>query len=148
MTFDRYFGQAKRRLRDDVTAFLASKRGDVSRLRPWGPDVLQRLRTFTLKGKMIRGGLVALGCDMAGGRAGAAAVRAGTALELIQSGLLIHDDIMDRDARRRGAPSIHEQYTLLAESPGTPEAAHFGTSMAICAGEISIFLAFEALAGL
>jgi len=148
MTFDRYFGQAKKRLRDDVTAFLASKRCDVSRLRPWGPDVLRRLRTFTLKGKMIRGGLVALGCEMAGGRAGAAAVRAGTALELIQSGLLIHDDIMDRDSRRRGGPSIHEQYARLAPAAGGSGDAHFGTSMAICAGEIAIFLAFEAMAGL
>jgi geranylgeranyl diphosphate synthase type I len=97
---------------------------------------------------MIRGGLVSLGCEMAGGRITPAAVRAGTAFELIQSGLLIHDDIMDRDARRRGAPSIHEQYALLAEGPGRADAAHFGTSMAICAGEIAIFLAFEAMAGL
>ena len=104
MTFDAYFRPVRKRLSDDVTAFLAAKRADVAGLRPWGPDVLERLRTFTRKGKMIRGVLVALGCEMAGGRAGAAAVRAGTAFELIQSGLLIHDDIMDRDARRRGGP--------------------------------------------
>ncbi len=148
MTFDTYFGLAKKRLRDDVTAFLASKRADVAGLRPWGPDVLERLRIFTRKGKMIRGGLVALGCEMAGGRAGAAAVRAGTAFELIQSGLLIHDDIMDRDPRRRGGPSIHEQYARMAPVPGGSGEAHFGMSMAICAGEIAIFLAFEAMAGL
>ena len=148
MTFDAYFRLAKKRLGGDVTAFLAAKRDDVAGLRPWGPDVLERLRTFTRKGKMIRGGLVALGCEMAGGRAGAAAVRAGTAFELIQSGLLIHDDIMDRDARRRGGPSIHEQYARLAPVSGGGGDAHFGTSMAICAGEIAIFLAFEAMAGL
>ncbi len=148
MTFEAYFRLAKKYLGRDVTAFLASKRDDVAGLRPWGPDVLERLRTFTRKGKMIRGGLVALGCEMAGGRAGAAAVRAGTAFELIQSGLLIHDDIMDRDARRRGGPSIHEQYARLAPVSGGSENAHFGTSMAICAGEIAIFLAFEAMAGL
>jgi geranylgeranyl diphosphate synthase type I len=148
VTFAGYFGLAKKRLERDVTAFLASKREDVAGLRPWGPDVLERLRTFTRKGKMIRGGLVALGCEMAGGRAGAAAVRAGTAFELIQSGLLIHDDIMDRDARRRGGPSIHEQYARLAPVSRRSDDAHFGTSMAICAGEIAIFLAFEAMAGL
>ncbi|MCX6569528.1 MAG: polyprenyl synthetase family protein [Candidatus Aminicenantes bacterium] len=148
MTFDRYFQRTKKLLRDDLDEFLSAKRKDMAGLKPRGTDVLSRLAEFTRKGKMIRGGLVLLGSEMAGGRIPRAAVRAGTAFELIQSGLLIHDDIMDKDARRRGAPSVHEQYALLAESPGTPEAAHFGTSMAICAGEISIFLAFEALAGL
>ena len=148
MTFDSYFRRTKKRLLDDLDEFLTAKRKDMAGLKPRGTDVLRRLAEFTRKGKMIRGGLVSLGSEMAGGRISRAAVRAGTAFELIQSGLLIHDDIMDKDARRRGAPSVHEQYALLAESPETPEAAHFGTSMAICAGEISIFLAFEALAGL
>lgn len=148
MTFESYFAGARRGLERDLEAFLAAKRRDVARLRPWGRDVLDRLGAFTRAGKMVRGVLVALGCEMAGGRAGAAAVRAGTALELIQSGLLIHDDIMDRDPRRRGGPSVHEQYSLLAPEPGGAEAAHYGTSLAICAGEIAIFLAFEAVAGL
>ncbi len=148
MTFEAYFDRARTRLCGDLAAFLASKSGEVARLRPWGRDVLSRLGTFTRKGKMIRGGLVALGYDMAGGRAGAAAVRAGTAFELIQSGLLIHDDIIDRDPRRRGGPSVHEQYARRAPGPGRDAASHFGTSMAICAGEIAIFLAFEAVAGL
>jgi len=148
MTFTAYFGRTRRRLRDDLGHFLAAKRKDFAPLEPWGRDVLRRLESFTRKGKMVRGGLVALGCEMAAGRIAPAAVRAGTAIELIQSGLLIHDDIMDRDSRRRGAPSIHEQYACLAEEPGGPGAAHYGTSLAICAGEIAIFLAFEAMAGL
>ncbi|HUT08776.1 MAG TPA: polyprenyl synthetase family protein [Candidatus Latescibacteria bacterium] len=148
MTFEGYFQRTKRRLLADLDEFLSAKGKDMAGLKSRGTDVLRRLAEFTRKGKMIRGGLVLLGSEMAGGRISRAAVRAGTAFELIQSGLLIHDDIMDRDARRRGAPSIHEQYARLAERPGTLEAAHFGTSMAICAGEISIFLAFEALAGL
>ncbi len=149
MTAPAFFEGAGVRLRRDLAAFLADKRPAMGAFRPWGGDVLRRLGRFTAGGKMIRGGLVALGCDMAGGRAaGAAAVRAGTAIELIQSGLLIHDDIMDRDPRRRGGPSIHEQYARLAPDPEGAEAAHFGTSLAICAGEIAIFLAFEAVAGL
>jgi geranylgeranyl diphosphate synthase type I len=148
MTYTAYFGRTRRRLLEDLDRFLAAKRKDLAPLRPWGRDVIRRLATFTRKGKMIRGGLVALGCEMASGRVAPSAVRAGTAMELIQSGLLIHDDIMDRDARRRGAPSIHEQYARLAEEPGGPAAAHYGTSLAICAGDIAIFLAFEAMAGL
>jgi geranylgeranyl diphosphate synthase type I len=148
MTFESYVGRVRPRLERDLRAFLEAKRKDVARLRPWGPDVLGRLDAFTRKGKMIRGVLVALGCEMAGSRSGAAAIRAGTALELIQSGLLIHDDIMDRDPRRRGGPSVHEQYARLAPEAGGPGASHYGTSLAICAGEIAIFLAFEAVAAL
>jgi geranylgeranyl diphosphate synthase type I len=148
MTFEAYFGRTGRRLREDLGRFLASKRKPFAPLGPWGRDVLRRLETFTRKGKMIRGGLVSLGCEMACGRAAAAAVRAGTAIELVQSGLLIHDDIMDRDDRRRGGPSVHVQYARLAEEPDGPGAAHYGMSLAVCAGEIAIFLGFEAMAGL
>lgn len=147
MTFAAYFDRVRARLLDDLSAFAAAKGGDAARLRPWGPDALRRLVAFTRKGKLIRGGLVSLGCEMAGGRAGRAALRAGTAFELIQSGLLIHDDIIDRDPLRRGGPSVHEQYARRAPGPGA-EAAHFGTSLAICAGDFAIFLAFEAMAGL
>jgi geranylgeranyl diphosphate synthase type I len=147
MTFSGYVAAARARLVADLDEFLAAKREELSGVRPWGGDVVRRLARFTRKGKMIRGGLVSLGCDMACGRTCRAAIRAGTAFELIQSGLLIHDDIMDRDARRRGAPSVHEQYSRLAARRGLDDPARVGTSMAVCAGEIAIFLAFEALAG-
>ncbi len=148
MTSDRYFRNTKKRLLEDLDRFLSAKRGEMSRLKPWGNDVIRRLKRFTGKGKMIRGGLVCLGYEMAGRRLAGSAVRAGTALELIQSALLIHDDIMDKDVRRRGEPAVHEQYARLAEGSDLEGASHFGLSMGICAGEIAIFLAFEALAGL
>lgn len=148
MTYERYFRRTRRLILSDLDAFLRSRRSVMARVRPWGPDVLRRLSAFTRKGKLIRGGLVILGFEMAGRRLTRSAVRAGTALELMQSALLIHDDIMDRDALRRGAPSLHRQYALWAEKRGLSEADHFGVSMGICAGEVAIFLAFEGLAGL
>jgi geranylgeranyl diphosphate synthase, type I len=148
MTFEAYFERTRTRLLRFLDGFLESKKAEMARPEPWGKDVVRRLDGFTRKGKLIRGGLVCLGCEMAGRRISEDAVRTGAALELIQSALLIHDDIMDRDAQRRGAPSLHRQYALLAEKEGLPDADHFGVSMGICAGEIAIFLAFEALAGL
>jgi len=148
MTFGSYFRGTRKRLLKLLDAFLESKKADWAGLRPWGRDVPGRLAEFTGKGKLIRGGLVCLGCQMASGRLSADAVRAGAALELIQSALLIHDDIMDRDLRRRGAPSLHRQYAMMAEREGLSEPHHFGVSMGICAGEIAIFLAFEVLSGL
>lgn len=148
MTYETYFRGARRRLLADLQAFLSRKRDELAFLRPWGSDVLRRLSEFSRKGKLIRGGLVCLGYEMTGRRLSGTAVRAGTALELMQSGLLIHDDIMDLDAFRRGAPALHRQYASLAAKDDIADPDHFGISMGICAGEIAIFLAFEALAGL
>jgi geranylgeranyl diphosphate synthase type I len=105
---------------------------------------------------MIRGGLVILASSLAGTHKGAApmkdAVRAASALELVQAFLLIHDDIMDQDYVRRGKPSLFAQYgRLLAKEPGThaPEdERRFGEAMGICAGDVSMLLAFELLATL
>jgi geranylgeranyl diphosphate synthase type I len=148
MTFETYFAGTRKKLLRFLDGFLEAKSPEMARLDPWGEDVVRRLSEFTRKGKLIRGGLVCLGCEMAARRVSADAVRAGVSLELIQSVLLIHDDIMDRDLQRRGSPSLHRQYALLAEEEGLPDPGHFGVSMGICAGEIAIFLAFEALAGL
>ena len=148
MTDQAYFRRTRRLILRDLDRFLDEKKRTMSAVRPWGPDVLKRLADFTKKGKLIRGGLVCLGFEMGGRPLTRTAVRAGTALELMQSALLIHDDIMDKDALRRGAPALHRQYAGLAGREGVSDADHFGVSMGICAGEIAIFLAFEALAGL
>ena len=148
MTHETYFRGTRERLLADLDEFLSRKRERLAALRPWGSDVLSRLAEFSRKGKLLRGGLVCLGYEMTGRRLSRAAVRAGTALELMQSALLIHDDIMDLDAFRRGAPALHRQYAEMGERESVVDPDHFGISMGICAGEIAIFLAFEALAGL
>ncbi len=58
------------------------------------------------------------------------------ALELFQSFALIHDDIIDEDTTRRGAPSVHEHFRINASK-------HFGTSMAILAGDLALAWADE-----
>jgi geranylgeranyl diphosphate synthase type I len=55
---------------------------------------------------------------------------AATAIEVIQTFTLIHDDIMDDDALRRGVPAVHEEYDL---------------STAILAGDTLYSKAFEFL---
>jgi geranylgeranyl diphosphate synthase type I len=69
------------------------------------------------------------------------------AYELIHSSLLVHDDIMDRDRLRRGAPTVFHQYEELGEREGIAEPGHFGASLGICAGDVGFFLAFELLSG-
>lgn len=143
-----YFERRKRLLTAFLDGFLAGKAAEVAGIRPWGLDVVGRLAAFATAGKMLRGGLVSLGWEAAGRRPGSDVLRAGAAMELVQSALLIHDDIMDDDGWRRGGLSFHRQYARLAERRRLAGPARFGEGMGICAGEIALFLAFEALAGL
>ena len=59
---------------------------------------------------MIRGGLAGLGQGLFSGNVDAEADKLGAVMELFQSALLIHDDIMDRDLLRRGKPAMHVQF--------------------------------------
>lgn len=62
------------------------------------------IRTLNAGGKRMRPMLVLL---CAGPEAGAAAVRAGIAVELIHMASLVHDDVLDRAPLRRGLPTVY-----------------------------------------
>jgi len=78
-------------------------------------------------GKKIRPTLALLSCQAVGGEI-EDAINVATAIELIHTFSLIHDDIMDKDEMRRGEPSVHILW---------------GESMAILAGDILFSKAFE-----
>jgi geranylgeranyl pyrophosphate synthase len=80
-------------------------------------------------GKRLRPKLIALACEAAGGRA-RDAVFAGAAFELLHVSSLVHDDIMDESATRRGRPTV---------------VARYGSSVAILAGDALVALAFRSL---
>lgn len=83
-------------------------------------------------GKAIRPALVLAAATALGGpRAGATAVRAAVAVELIHNFTLLHDDVMDRDATRRHRPTA---WTV------------FGDADAILAGDALQALALRLLA--
>lgn len=120
----------------------------LSRVNSWGPDLIERLYQFAASGKLIRGSLVCASAQAFGSEPGPAAYRVGAVMELIQSFLLIHDDIMDQDAIRRGAPAVYEQYRLQGHTDEYSNTARYGESMGICAGDVAVLLAFEAISTL
>ena len=89
-----------------------------------------------------------LGAALVDGAVPDDAVKAGAAIELFQSALLVHDDIMDRDETRRGDASVYMQYAGDAKRNGIRDALHIGESLGICAGDIAFFVAFEILSNL
>lgn len=102
-----YAGKTDKKLITLMQAFIASCKG----------------------GKRIRGVLVRLGYELAGGSE-SEIVKIGSAYEILHSSILIHDDIMDQSPQRRGKPSV---YKALGGN-------HYGVSQAICLADFGFFL--------
>ncbi|MGA1792791.1 MAG: polyprenyl synthetase family protein [Thermoplasmatota archaeon] len=102
-------------------------------------DIIGSIKEFTMRdAKRVRAILAVMGYRAAGGKDIERARKAAIALELIQSMLLIHDDIIDRSHTRRGKPSLHVHYSNLHGSMiYRGEAGSFGTNMAIIAGDLA-----------
>ncbi|MFD9303382.1 polyprenyl synthetase family protein [Streptomyces sp. NPDC060048] len=114
-------------------------------------DVAQRLAAYTLGGgSRIRPRFLWWAMRACGGTdpQAPAALRIAAALELIQSCALIHDDVMDRSAVRRGRPSFHAQIAL--QYPATAResgASAFAQSTAVLAGDLALSWADDLVAG-
>lgn len=110
---------------------------------PWANDVSERVFTLSKGGKLLRGGLVILGAQIAGKKVTKQTLRLAALMELLHTGLLIHDDIIDEDSIRRGDVSIHAQYELFAEERKMHHAGHVGVGLGICVGNILFFFVYE-----
>ena len=116
-------------------------------------DLPALLGSLASSGKRIRPTMCYWGWLAGGGqdRDGSFAhvVLAGTALELLHVFALIHDDVMDESASRRGQPSIHTlaaQLHLLSRARGS--AQRFGESIAVLVGDLAHAEADYLVAGL
>lgn len=128
-----------------MTTFLDRKAKEYKQVNRLVGDALSRLKKFSTQGKLLRGALVLFAYTLEKNKNITPVLPVAAAIELAHSGLLIHDDIMDRDQLRRGKPNIHTQYQAQAEKKKQHNAAHFGISQAICLGDICFFLANELL---
>ncbi len=66
-------------------------------------------------------------------------------IEFLQSYLLGHDDIMDRDDVRRGGPSLHAWFRERCREGLLGDCGHYGVSMGILAGDYLEALAVSSL---
>ena len=113
-------------------------------------EPVERLRRFALDGgKRLRPGFCRLGHLAAGGDGtGPAVVDAGAALELLHVFALVHDDVMDGSAVRRGGPTVHVHFDRRhRDEDWAGEARRFGEGMAVLVGDLAVVLADTLLAG-
>ncbi len=138
-------GYYKLKVEEYLAEFFREKERDLEH---WSSrEACEILREYTLRGgKRIRAILMIVGYKMMGGEMEEDIIRASTALELIQSYLLIHDDIMDESDLRRGKDTVHKIYEkkhLKNGFAGRP--VKFGESMAIILGDLADAYAMEIL---
>ncbi len=70
-----------------------------------------------------------------------------SALELMHTFALVHDDVMDGSATRRGAPTAHRIFATEHTGAGhLGDADHFGSSSAILVGDLCLIWADQLLA--
>ncbi len=110
------------------------------------PDLavmFDEVRDFTLAGgKRLRPAFCHWGAVGAGYEPDPALLDACTALELLHAFALIHDDVMDGSATRRGRPSVHTRFTGEHEAGGWQgEARRCAEGLAILAGDLAFVLA-------
>lgn len=130
-----------------LEAFFHEKVAEAARISPGAEELIRVLREFTLRGgKRLRAALVYYGYRCFSDRESEAVWNVATCLELIQSFLLIHDDVIDEDDTRRGSRTVHRHYhDLHRERYHRRDPQHFGESMAILCGDLALALANEIL---
>jgi geranylgeranyl diphosphate synthase type II len=89
-----------------------------------GPHLYDPIRTFTRRqGKGLRPGLCLAACEAFGGSIDDALPTA-AAVELLHAAFLVHDDIEDGSAHRRGDSTVHVEH-------GVPIAINVGDGLAV-----------------
>ncbi|MFD7300466.1 polyprenyl synthetase family protein [Streptomyces pharetrae] len=114
-------------------------------------DLAERVARFTREGgKRTRARLVwwsLRACGASDPASAVAALRIGAALELLQTCALVHDDVMDGAALRRGRPALHADVRAQYAGHAPPARVdRLGESAAILAGDLALAWADDLVA--
>lgn len=101
-------------------------------------ELWHRLRNATSGGKRLRPRLLLTTYLHLGGCPLEPAVEMATATELLHTALLLHDDVIDGDLKRRGAPNLVGAFAEAAIRTGLPQptSRRWGESAAILGGDL------------
>lgn len=136
-------------LRATLDGFLADKAAETVALAPVLAEVTDEISALVAAGgKRLRPAFVCWGHRATGAPHDAAVLRPAAAVELLHTFALLHDDVMDRSATRRGRASA---YAALANAHTRQrrlgDAEWFGCSAAILAGDLTFVWADELFDG-
>ena len=145
-----FYGESSRRIKDKISAYNEDlKKEENPLLRPFFYD----LADLNSGGKLLRGVFVNLGYKFARELAGdndfdiSKSDGLSMAFEMFQTGVLIHDDIIDHADLRRGKATIHKRYEkAIKEREMRDRAGDTPKSAAICTGDLGLYLANNIIA--
>ncbi|WP_445170682.1 bifunctional (2E,6E)-farnesyl/geranyl diphosphate synthase [Mycolicibacterium sp. Dal123E01] len=138
---------------DQLREYLAGRRADAAYIGTDYDGLIAALEDFVLRGgKRVRPAFAYWGYRAVtaepDARVDDGILLLFSALELLHACALVHDDVIDDSATRRGMPTAHVHFTELHRSRGwrgSPE--QFGRSAAILAGDLSLVWADDIVAG-
>jgi len=123
---------------------LAAHTRAATEFDPLYGELLEHLRQFLARGgKRLRPYLMYLSFCGSGApdKASAGLIRASVSQELYHNAWLIHDDLIDRDLVRYGAPNIAGRYRTKFAQARVAGGRHLADSLALIAGDINATLA-------
>ena len=108
---------------------------------------LEFFKNLNSDGKLVRGTLVNLGYNLLKEDKDYSNNLA-LAYEVFQTAILVHDDIIDKDEKRRGKETVHyKNFNKYKEySSNLDELTHFSNSIAICMGDYGLYSANKIIA--
>lgn len=122
-------------LTEVLDAFLTEVAAEAAAIDPALAEVTAEVRGLVAAGgKRLRPAFVYWGHRATGAEHDDAVLAPAGAVELLHVFALLHDDVMDRSATRRGRPAAH---VTLAGLHAGPDPGWFGTSAAILAGDLT-----------
>jgi isopentenyl-diphosphate delta-isomerase type 1 len=132
-------------LRDLLADFLDAKAAETEALDPALREVTHEIRALVdAGGKRLRPAFVYWGHRAAGASHDDAVLRPAAAVELLHTFALLHDDVMDRSATRRGRPSAYASFAAAhRDGDRLGDSDWFGCSAAILAGDLTYVWADE-----
>jgi geranylgeranyl diphosphate synthase type I len=139
----------KTELDKEFQKYLNQKIAEAKKISPYTAELIEHIADFSMRGgKRIRPALMYYSYLAHGGRDRKEALKVSMAIEMSETYLLIHDDIMDDDALRRGGMTIHESYRQIADEKYNHKSnpRSFGNSLGILAGDVACAMSNEIIA--
>jgi geranylgeranyl diphosphate synthase type I len=137
----------KRIVDQKLAEYFDRKIKEYSSVSPFIEEFVKHLAEFTLRGgKRLRPALIYYTYKAFGGEEDEEVRNISLFIEIIQSFLLIHDDIMDHADLRRSGATVHKIYEKYSQEKGYSEPEHIGITMAILAGDLANQMAYELIA--
>lgn len=131
MSFQEYLQTSAQEINQEMGVFFTDWSKEVENVSPKLIHLSKAFIEASEGGKRLRGALVRLGYQLAGGEDTQDILKAAVAFEIFQTAILAHDDIIDQSPLRRSKPTLY--HSLGGD--------HYGVSQTISLGDIGFFLA-------